>query len=609
MKRWVAGAIAIAMLLLVVAGIESLSRRDRVMHEEEARSGRLVTYALAPGESLRLPVEPGAEVIRVVVHAFRRGALAPTPHLVTWRISGNSALEVIAPGTTRRVRSESSDTSVGDPVPFNVDLTGHPSELVLTLQGVAEADGVLVRAYVRDTLLASEARMRRVELGQRRREHIATRAGEVGWVDLTEPERKTLLGAPWRKLAPLPTEGQPLRSVVIDLRDPSPAEPSPFHEAGTAALLARETLAGVVIGPNRLLVRSGNPQALLSLGTSGAQGTRTLTGSGELQLELPRGSTLAFEATLEKAGQLTVLALETQRVHLASAVSYNRLTPERAAVIDAGETPMVLRVRVRKPLSSSELASPTSLGVIAVVTRGTESTTSHFETNARATRQDHYDADGRTPSESSSFFVLIPSGGRATLRPELGETDVELAELDSNGTTERFVQRRPSNWRTLGEAGSLHVAWRPATERTRLAVSRETLHVRRPVDVAVSFHGARSFVPGATHFPIEIPPGRSGKLRVRLLSDRPVDVTVRIDGEVPRRRRGGLATSITTTRHVHVEGEAKLVVWLGDDLEPGRHVLTFERSQPSANLAVHLPWAKRARALVASAWLSGDFDQ
>lgn len=528
--------LTVALVLMGALGVGAMGRRERVLRDDEAASSRLVTYALAPGESLRLPVEPNTDVIRVVAHAFRHGSLDPKPHLVTWRVSDGPPLRVLAPGTTRRVSPEVAGDTAGDPVPFNLDVRDRSPAVVLELQSVSDADGVLVRVYRRERLLASEARLRRAELGADRRVHIAEQAGELDWADLSEAERAALLSAPWHKFAPLPSGGRPLRSAVIALRPPPTVEHGAAHGARLPAV--------------------------------------------------------ALEATSEPPS---------------SSVSFDRLTPARPAIVRAGDTALVLRVRVRKPLPRSEPAAPTALALVVDLAQGSKTTRLRYDALVGPALQDRYAEDARVPSERATFFVLIPSHARASVSPESGEADVQLAELDPGATERRFVPRRASNWRDFSAPGRLRVA--PVAQLSEpLASTRHAIRVERPKTSSVRYQGGRAFLPSETKIPFEVRAGRNDKLVVQLLSDGPTDVTLRIDGERPRRRSVGLATSITTSRHVHVDREAILGIGLGDDLTPGHHLLVCESNNPRVALSVHLPWKKRAHILLASAWLSGDFD-
>ena len=131
------------------------------------------------------------------------------------------------------------------------------------------------------------------------------------------------------------------------------------------------------------------------------------------------------------------------------------------------------------------------------------------------------------------------------------------------------------------------------------------LRVLLPLLVGSRKREGRTFVPTSAPIPFEVPEGHASRLFLRLLPDVPADVRVLIDGGQPRRRLTGLATAITAGRIVHADGETKLSLVLGDDLEPGRHVLSFQANRTTC--FVHLPWQKRVRVARDTAWIVGDF--
>jgi hypothetical protein len=533
---------AVALASVVVSCARALAHRERAMRDEEASSTRLVTYLLRPGESLRVPVDPGTDVIRVVAHAFRRGSLGATGHLARWRVGSGASLETIAPGSTARASAEEPGVTIGDPVAFNLDARELAPELWLGLDAIAEADGMLLRVYRRETALGAD-QLRGDTLSFTKREHLAARSGELDWIDLPVDERAMLIGARWGKVAPLPTPGHPLQAVAISLSPPALRPSVPLAEAGSAV-----------------------------------------------------------------RGLLSPVAREAQHLQLSSTVQYDRIVPGRSAIVRALDAAVVLRVQVRRPFAGLE-PKTAPLRMLVDITEDSRTVTSKVDADVRPSSQDVYEAaaDGEVPSESTTFYALVPARGRIALRATVGALDVVLAELDPQASERRFVARRPTNWQVFEarEHGVLRLAHRaPSVAQPRLA-GAQLMRVTRPHSVGVTKSHGLSFIPAPTAIPFESH-AASQTFSLRLLAAQPTDVRVVVDGGQPRRRKSGVASAITTARVVHVNGESRITLAIGDDLEPGRHILSFQSSEVACS--IHLPWARHARAEPEMAWVSGDLE-
>jgi hypothetical protein len=296
------------------------------------------------------------------------------------------------------------------------------------------------------------------------------------------------------------------------------------------------------------------------------------------------------------------------QLHLSSAVDCDRITLGRPAIVRSLDAPIVLRVQARRPLSEAQPQS-TRLRLAVDVSDAVRTVTSNLDVQLAKANGDHYDTvgEGRIPSELSTFYVLIPRRGQAIIRVAEGEVDLVLGELDPRAAQRRFVRRRPTNWSAFMAGGTvrLRVAHRAAPVGAPVLVAPPMTRVALPHVVGSRKRQGRTFIPASTLIPFEVRRGASSRLYLRLLAEPPADVQVLIDGGEPHRRRSGLATSITVGRMVHAEGEAKLSLVLGDDLEPGRHLLSFQPTQ--SKCVVHLPWQKPVRAPRQTAWVVGDF--
>ena len=585
------------------------AHRETAMRNEQTNSTRLVTYALKPGDALRIPVAPGTDVIRVVVHAFSLGPLGTGEHRALWAIGTGMPLEVALPGATGRAKAEESGVTIGDPTAFNLDAREHEPELLLRLQSVSAAEGVLVRVYRRETLLAPDEQLRRGAISIAQREHLAVRAGELGWVDLAADDRATLFGSRWQKVAPLPTEGQPFRAIALSLSPvPVPERPSLVEVASTSPGEG-DSVAGVVTGPNRLVVRGRDAATRLSLfARSPASGEQRLSGVGQLELAVTPASVLDFRATSEAGAGLTVLVTETRGTRLATPIEFDRVAPGRPAVVQALGASVVLRVQARRPLPQGDLQSAPLRLSVDVADDG-HIVSSPVNQLVRPAAADRYEADpvGRVPSEAATFFVLLPARGRVTVQA-FEEVDLSLAELDPHADGQRFVSRRPSNWLSFGADahGTLHEAHRLPSVSAHEPEPSSVQRVARPRVARVIKVAGRSYVPSSTRIPFEVHAGAPSRFLLRLLPEQATNVRVLIDGAEPRRRVSGLATSITTRRTVRVDGETKLSLVLGDDLQVGQHVLSFESL--GASCVVHVPWLKRTSSPLETAWVVGDFE-
>ena len=636
--RWLVVAAMLASGLGLVFAVREVSRTERALVAEGARAVRVVMYELRPGADFRVPIEPETDVVRVVVHATGRGALAREGHVVRLGVdlrgtlgSRSEALVVTAPGTNERVTPEDRELTVGDPIAVNIDVGGiGTGELVLKLASIEGAETLLVRVYRREAVRDFDATRRRATIDDDRRARFARRAGEIDWIDLEPTEQSALVGARWRKVGALGDSTVVSRAVA--LAPPRPIRPRPDDVMlGTVVLRAAERVSVVARGASSITARAtGHPATKLVATVVEENGEKRLVeGHGEVRIQTEEGRAVAVEVESDEPHAITVFASDLSSVAVPETAHYWRTTQERPVVIRAGPLPTVLRVSVRRPSSRSggEALSFTMTTTIAAPAAARTTTTRIFTT--KRSEVDRY--EGRdpalAPSERTVFFVLVPSNATAELAPADGAVDVHIAELDSRaapqaalahvdsprlreaGVTdwEGWVARRPTNAAAFpAEAQpALRIAHRFVVPGP-LPPHRSDLRVARPGLPALRHDGAL-FAQADVSFAFDVPDGGPFVLPFRLMAKGRVNVVAHIDDVTPRRRTSGAFATLTSPRTVSVDGDTRSAVVLGDDLQPGRHVITFTAT-PEAKLWVHLPWKMRPPHAPGPRWITGDFE-
>jgi len=565
-----ATALSVVLGLGTAQAIREVSRTEQSLARDGAAGARVVTSVLEPGLRLRVPVEPNTDVVRLVVHAF--GDRSPDPEVHTARLSFHArgslgsrdeSVEVPAPGTSRRAVAEDASVVVYDPMAVNLDVHGIGSgELVMTLESLRGARGLLVRSYRREAVPVLDAIRRRTSLGESKRERLARRAGEADWVDLSTTDRSTLLGARWRRLAPLPDSQQATTWKTISLRAAPPDEASSAPHAPESAVDAPSASAG-------------------------------------------------------------------------EAVRYFRVTPERPLVVASSGPPLVLRLSARRPLPN-ESTAPARIALIALFTKsGSPAVTSTLSAEVGPSTEDRYEVpkDERVPSERAVFHLLVPPAGAVSVSSADGPVDVVLSELDPEASPrplrprygdsepapsgepqalawKGFVARIPTNASAFAEelSGILRLAPRSIDPKLGTAEKLAVVHAARPARVSSIRRDGYVFVSSEAPVFVQLRNDRPGLAPMRLFSDAPTDVVIRVDGGRPGRRNAFAPRVVTTSRRLRVDGETRATLVLGDDLSSGKHALSFE-ANPGTRVWVHLPWVRRPGREQRSEWISGDFDR
>jgi hypothetical protein len=634
----------------IAIGVRDMARSELTLEAEGTKATRVIVYELDTGRELKVPIEPGTDVFRVLMHAAKKGdSLAPQTHVakVHFRAQGehgtiDDVRSIAAPGTVSRVTAEDPDLVVGDPIGISVDVHDvGVGELTMTLDSIEGADALLVRVYRRDELHSIDAIRRSDHLDEDKRTHYARRAGEIDWVDLDDDEQLAILGSRWRKAGAL-SGSNDIVARAIALSPPEDRAPRAHDDVAIAtfSIVGDERASFVAHGPTTVHGRVEDPDAPLSATVRYEDGTiAKVESKGELVMKVPDGNVVGVELVAPGDRPIEVRAVDPQRIEPPTRAAYWRASPSLPAIITAGQTPMVIRVTARRGVPRDSNASfPIDLAV-TVTARGGASVTTPVRAERGRSRFDRY--EGRDPAEAPTdklaFYVIVPPGGTAQVTPTDTPMDLTLSELDPGAESRPvastspgskhdpvakigevdwngFVARRPSNGPAFepDAHGLVRVAHRYVSvpEPTE---KPPTFRIVRPrVTGAIEIQD-RVFDPGSVKLEVDVASGQHVTLPVHLYSPDPVEVIARVDGGSPRRIAMGVAARVTVDRKIEVVGERKAIVVLGDDLAPGKHVLTFDFPE-GKKLWVHVPWLKQARrvektsATAAPRWVEGEFD-
>jgi hypothetical protein len=645
--RW--GMLALpAVVAAFVFGVREVSRVEKVLAAEGVRAQRVLVYEVRPGSALEVPIEAGTDVFRIVVHAMRRDALAPQPHVVHLSVTavGDVAtctddLAFELPGTSQRVNPEDEGIHVGDPAAVNVDVHGvGVGRLRIELEGIEGADAALIRVYRRDALASSQLERRDDELDAAMRLHVARRLGELEWAGLDEGEQTALLSARWRKVAAL-ADGKELVTRAIALA-PAPARTAREVESpaiASADLRGDEKVALVAHGPTTLHARAdGDDDSIVTALLRHSDGTtETTTGKGEIEIEIRDGE-VGVELARSTPGFLSVRTDDPTRVEPSTHAIGWRTTPDRPAIISAGTHDLVLRVTARRPTPRNDDA-PAKIALDATIAPvdGTPET-ELLRAEVHRSRYDRYDvrAPSEAPTSSVVFHLLVPAGATATLTPEGESLDLSLSELDPEAAPRPviswdahakpppveetgevgwggFAPRRPTNWSAFPPSArvTLRIPHRIVDHPTA-ATKAPSFRIHRPDAGDSRLIDGMTFDPTSVTFDVDVPGGEPLVLPVRLFADESMDVTATIDGVSIDRLAFGAAQRITTARLIPVKAQVKSIVVLGDDLPAGTHTLSF--APPEGKKAwVHLPWVPKPRPPNAPPpdphWIEGDLEE
>jgi len=620
-------SLALALLAFILArAVMAVCASQEQLERSRTQLSRILLHELRPGQRIEFPVDGSDRARRLVAHVVKRPGVELPYHEVRIALDGGETsanveeLTLLAPGATDRVRPDDAGALVGNPVSIVVGGPSRPGKrLGITLRSIEGADAMLVRLYESEALderrLVERARSIEPLIG----ENLARRAGLGRWLDLEAAEQLDLLRSSWRKVAPiqLPSHLNVTRAVALDVAPPT-LDTDHDTVISRRAVRAGEVESSLVHGPNEVRCAvDGEPSAsFVATRHDDTGNVETFEAVGEVVVDVPGERTSSVECQSGVAGTLAVRARDPSRVEAPLRTELWRVTPARPAIVESLSGTLLLRVASRRSVAAA--AGPLPIALRAKIEDGKHgrAVSLAIEDIVESAPGDRYEGahEDEVPSAPSVFYLLVPDGHRVVLEPSM-PLDISLAEL--SGATFRpdaypiiqgppptridpalsapglplYVARRPSNQGAF-----------PADARAFVRVARRIVDVPRPEAVPPSFRVHRPwnagaivragalYEPASQRFAIEVRGRGPIVLPVRIYAPRAVDVSVRVDGGAPRRRATGFVERVTVPRVITVLDEVRSAIVLGDDLEPGRHTLSFD--VPRGKRAwVHLPWA------------------
>ncbi len=648
-RRYVGGALGVLVLLvLALAAVRELSSVEELLVAEGTSSARAVVYELPRGAEMRIPIEPRTDVLRFVVHAYRRGApLLPTPRAAKIAIEANGdrgtrTEELVAapPGNRTRVTAQEPGLGIGDPIAFDVDVHAiGVGDLVVRVTSIEDADGLLVRAYRREVLSESEALVRGAALDRRRKDVLAQWTWELGWDELTPVERSAVLAMRWHRVGALRSGGRELRSVAVAL---SPSVHStravrPDTLLGRVALRGDERIA--VLARRGATVHAVADAAATLRATLRAETAEPTTQEGRGLLDVTvsdEREPLGVEIGTDRDAVVELRTTTPELVEWLGSTHAWRATASKPVVVESPERARIVRVSARRPMDRRDGGTTTIAARVEISAPSlARPLTQVFRADRARSRFDRYETFDplEAPSARASFYVAIPAGGVARLAPAVGAAlDVTLAELDESAPPEPlavrplgappaaerlegeavddasrvaapFVSRRPSNVAELGDAGRVVVRlarhWVPVEAATSFTLAK----VKHGGGARIE-RGGRSYEAIAPAFDVEPSAKRPLVLPLAAFADRPTTLQIEVGHDAPR---AGVFAGWTLPRTMAIgpdETRAALVVH--DDVAAGRLKLRIV-DRDASHARVHFPWAATPSA--GPRWISGQFEE
>jgi hypothetical protein len=569
MRRVVSCLLAGIVTVALLASVRVISRHEQALRDDEVNQQRAMVYELLPGRSLSVPLDADVEAVRVVAHGFSAGAL---------RQSAGSArlrLEVSGPSGSR-AESVTLPLTAKEPQASSEDGELHAGDRNTLNVDTSDATPGTLRLTL-DDVLGAEGLLVRFYC----REALDTAGVRTRHANLGARERERLAR----------------RAGQLDWVDLEP-------EARTALLAVRWAKLAALPDPERALT------------------SHVLT----LQKPNARGQDAANQTPAADGEGSAPPASQPE------SVDFTRATPERPVVVEADESPLVLRLSARIPLQPGSQPEQLLL-LVRIEAPRFPPKNQRFEAVVAVAANDRYrpggvitPANAALPSERALFHVLVPAFGRVTLGPATGVVDLSLSELDPRadprptrtpeGATEGarwkgFVARRPSNFGLFPATarGSLRIV-PPAPAALAAArsfdASLKRVRVERPKAAITLEHANRLYVAGSSSLNVDVPLAGT-VLSLSLFSESDVEVVALIDEGSPRRRTSGYPRFVSTARSSRFRGDATFGIVLGDDLEPGTHHVSL-RYDRSVKVWLHVPWSGHSRKPQESAWISGDLE-
>ncbi|MBL8609420.1 MAG: hypothetical protein JNL38_18965 [Myxococcales bacterium] len=617
----------------IARGVSEIAASERTLAEEGAQAARVVTWELAPQKDVSFPIEPGAEILRVVIHPFSRGNPLPTTPLVARlrvRIDGarpvDETFAVPLSTVATRVRAEDATLSVGDPSTFDVDLVGrNEGDTRITLEAADGVDGLLVRAFVREALDKAAAERRGASLDRAHARKLAESVWESDLDDLDAMEREAALTVRWRKLG-LSRAGAAPRTWPLALAPRSPASTPESHGAllATVPVSGGERVAYTPLAATSVWITSDDPSRPPEVVVRRVDGTAR-AGAPEIDVGVAPGEVV--EATCPKGATLSLRSSDPAALLPYIHTPVYRIGKSRQLRVRASTAPIVLRISARRPLPRGTGAK-TRIAVSAAFVEAGRSDAIVGEVTPSV--YDRYDdkAQANAPTEKVVRYALVPQGEAVELS-SADDTDVALAELDplagplpSKG---RPVEEPPPKWSLVSDEWHGFVPRNPSNASAFVADGRVGLRIaRRFVEVPPAAphvndyarlarvgapgpkrpQGGRVFERAGSEWETTTRAGALAYVPLRFFTEGPARVVAEVDSGNPVRREVGVTQAFTTAHAIDLgPGESFATVVLGDDLSPGKHRFRIRVVQGGA-VWFHAPWVEQK----GSHWVAGDFE-
>lgn len=638
----------LALGLVAFAAVKYLSVVEPMLAAEGANAQRAIVYEMPAGAEIRIPIEPRTDLLRFVIHAYGKEDMALTPHTAKLQLelkgdkkSRREEIKAELPGLRSRVTPEKATTGVGDPMPFEVDVHDvGVGTLTVKLVEIAGADGLFVRAYRREQLSEAETALRETALDREKKNELAQWAWELGWDELTAPERTTLLQARWRRLGALRGASADLRSTTIAIAPPPVRESPPSREEllGRVALRGDERIAMIVHPAVKVHFLSDEATVLTATSRDIENKTEVRSSPGSVEVG-PYEGVRSIELTAARDVLLEVRSANAAETEWVGWSNVYRVGKDRPVVIDSPDMDRVVRVSVRKAMPRND-PGIAKMGVAIDMWGVGPNIVSRWNAEKPRSRVDRYeDYDSiEAPSERAYFYVALPKGEHAKINSaDNTPLDISLAELDTTfppmpmpvrppdspapliiaeveDAKTPWVPRRPSNISSFDEASRKVVRtahWfapappPPPPNTVPLAHAKHT-------DVDKTQRGEKLYDGITKPFEIDDDPRRPLFVPITADFGSPTRISVRVERDPAYKTKPGVYSRWTLPRTMEVgPKEMRATFVIGDDVPQGgklRLRITAE-SKPGKgeHQLVLLPWAS-TRA-VGPRWLQGAFEE
>jgi len=647
---YIAAALAvIALALGALVAVRELAVIEPILAAEGIHAARAVVYELPVGAELHVPIEPRTDVLRFVVHAYGRTDMPLTPHaaklMLAFRGDRSSRIEELVPelpGVRARVTPEDLAIAVGDPLAVEVDVHDvGVGELVLKLAEIAAADGLFVRAYRREQLSEAEASLRDTALDRAKKDELARWTWELGWDELTPPERASVLRARWKRIGVLRGASADLRSRTIAIAPPPTRDTRPAREEllGRVALRGDERVALLVHGNVRVRYVSDEATVLRAVWRDANNVEASTSAAGQVEVG-PFDDVRSVEVSAARDVGIEVRTSDGDRVEWFGWTNAYRATLARPVFVESGEADRVVRVSLRKPMARLEPGLSRVSAVVELSGGGlAKPLLTRFGVERPRSRVDRYeDYDSpEAPSERAVFFLSLPRGSRARITPpDASSLDISLAELDevvaplpmpvrppdapspvvvaeTEDTPSAFVPRAPSNAHAFGPAARKVVRtarWLAPSPAPPPPFTVALAHAKH-TEVDHIVRGPRHYDGIAKPFDLETETRRPLFVPIVAALDSAARLTVRIERQPLARALPGLFLRWTLARTMDVgPAEMRATFVVGDDVPPGGklrlHLLASAPPAHSRQL-VSLPWVSTRAP--GPRWLAGAFEE